>query len=85
MNKFLHKATPPEGWSWDNGFSLPGCVVLTHAVYGMTTIDVKRRLYAPGFGTPNPSVCTMTYRGKGWEQCIVNDATSNNARYWGNS
>ena len=82
MTGFLSKVSLPQGWAKDDAEGLPGCVVLKHAVFGMTTIDTKRRLYAPGSGIPNPSVCTMTYRGRGWEQCIVNDATSKNAGFW---
>jgi hypothetical protein len=82
MTAFLQKVVMPSGWSIYDATALPGCVVLRHDAYGMTTIDTKRRLYAAGFAKPDPHKLTMTFSGRGWEQRIVNDAAEQNAGFW---
>ena len=82
MTNFLQKVSIPSGWTEEDAAGLPGCVVLRHSIYGATTIDTKRRIYEPGSAPPNPARCTMTYRGRGWEQAIVIDATNKNAGFW---
>jgi hypothetical protein len=82
MNNFLEKIRIPDGWILGDSSGLPDCVVLRHGVFGVTTINIKRRIYAAGDGLPNPQTCTMTYKGKGWEQSIVNHATARNESFW---
>lgn len=67
----------PEGWESEELPGWPDVLVLTRPGHhiGFVSIDMKRRIFATGCGSPRtPAFAGMTYKGRDWQARIVADA-----------
>ncbi|BBA45136.1 TPA: hypothetical protein ACK3Q6_004079 [Burkholderia cepacia] len=67
----------PEGWSVEQHSGFPHVVVLSRPAGGCVSINMKKRIFGPGYGCPHVAMGgAPTYEGRAWKARIVTDAVA---------